>query len=333
MSSNCLQRPLFLALHRQRPIGVVLLTAAIVAFIAANSSTTNAQVSGSRATQTSTDNSLTELSVEQANSHIVINGNAQVRVQPTSIRLIWAVTSEGESATACRQTILVQIDRTVRAFKDAGLKDKDISEDFISAIPKFTYDSEQQGGEYVLVEKESGFRMQTNLHVSVADHEQAMKIIDAALKSGVTDLIGADYNADLESARKNALKQATEAAKAKSELMLSALFEKQPALINVQEQTKTFFPADMYDSFENASHQQVYSAYRSNSNLRRIEAYRPQNTYYKGLKRAADKRDYGLAMKPEIVIESTVNLYFRSPGMEQYLKAEQARHHVDPTTR
>ena len=273
-----------------------------------------AQISGNRATRTSTDNDVPPLTVDEANSHIVIQGTAQVRVKPTAIRLIWAVTSEAKDAVACREATQRQITKTKTALLAAGVDGSEITEDFISAIPKFEFLTKNESNETVLVESKTGYLMQTNLHVAVDSHQQAMKVIDAAFASGVTDLIGADYVAELGDAKQSAIKKAVTAAKSKADLVLSGLFDKKPPIINVQEQTKVFYPADMYDSFENVSSQKFFSNYKNS--LRRITAYRPQNTYFKGLKRAADQRDYKLAMTPEIVIESKVNLIYRSPAAD-----------------
>lgn len=270
---------------------------------------TIAQISGNRATQLSATSLLPQLSVAAANSHIAIEGTCQKRVTPTSIRLIWAVTAEEKDALACRKSTEAKVQKTTTALAALRIGKDKIFEDFISAIPRFEW---VEGESNSLIEKQSGYRMQTNLHIAVETNEQAMKVIEAALSSGLTDLIGVDYTADISLAQKDARLGAVAAAKEKSKSLLTAVFDEQPKPINVQEQTQVHLPADMYDSFENVAASNVTPRYDDRRNY--IFAYRPKNTYYAGRTKAADDKSYSLPMKPEIVVESTVVIYYQSPS-------------------
>jgi uncharacterized protein YggE len=268
-----------------------------------------AQMSGNRATEMSKNGQLPQLSVSAANSHIAIEGTCQKRVTPTSIRLIWAVTAEEKDAFACRKSTQAKVEKTSAALATFSVGKDKIFEDFISAIPRFAW---IEGEENALIETQTGYRMQTNLHIAVETNEQAMKVIDAALNSGLTDLIGVDYTADLALAQRDARLGAIAAAKKKSDTLLTAIFGERPQPINVQEQTQVRLPADMYDSFENVAANNVTPRYDDRRNY--IFAYRPKNTYYAGQTKAADDKSYTLPMKPEIVVESTVVIYYQSPS-------------------
>jgi hypothetical protein len=154
--------------------------------------------------------------------------------------------------------------------------------------------------------------MQTNLHIAVETNEQAMKVVEIALNAGLTDLIGVDYAADLSQAQNDARLGAIAAAMKKSEMLLSAVFDEKPKPINLQEQTQVRLPADMYHSFENVAANNLTTRYDDRRN--RIFAYRPKNTYYAGQTNAADDKSYALPMKPEIVVESKVVIYYQSPS-------------------
>lgn len=268
-----------------------------------------AQISGNRATEMSAAQKLPQLSVSAANSHIAVEGTCQKRVTPTSIRLIWAVTAEEKDAFTCRKSTEAKVLRTTSALSPLRIGRDKIFEDFISAIPRFEW---VEGDRNALVETQSGYRMQTNLHVAVETNEQAMRVIDAALNAGLTDLIGVDYTADLTEVQNEARLGAIAAAKKKSETLLSAIFDEKPKPINVQEQTQVRLPADMYDSFENVAANSLTTRYDDRRN--HIFAYRPKNSYYAGLTRSADDKSYELPMRPEIVIESTVVIYYQSPS-------------------
>lgn len=269
-----------------------------------------AQISGNRATDLSGYREMAPLSVAEANSHIAIEGTCQKRVTPTSIRLIWAITAEENDAAVCRKSTQAKIEKTTTALAAFRVGKDKIYEDFISAIPRFEWSEKAESN--AIVETQTGYRMQTNLHIAVETNELAMKVVEAALASGLTDLIGVDYAADLTQAQNDSRFGAIAAAKKKADTLLSAIFGVQPTAINVQEQTLARFPDDMYDSFENVAANNLSTRFDDHRN--RIFAYRPKNTYYAGQTKAADEKSYALPMKPEIVVESKVVIYYQSPS-------------------
>ncbi len=256
-----------------------------------------------------------QLSPEVATKYIVVQGTAQRNVRPSELRLIWAVTAEDAEPARCRQLLQQQIKTVCDAWNGIGINANDIVEDFISAIPKYEWMDEQRGDKSFVVEKKTGYRIQSNLHVRAANEKQALQIVDAALSAGVTDLIGVDYMADLSSIQVEARTAALEAAKNKSSQLLSLVFAKTPAPINVSETSIVHFPPELYKSFENVASEEYTTRYDDNRS--RIFAYRPKNTYYQGLTAAADDRRYELPMSPEIIVESTVQLYYLSPAATQ----------------
>ena len=272
-----------------------------------------AQIAGNRGGDVSMAHPMETLSVETINSHIKVEGSSQVRVKPTAIRMIWAVTTEASTATECRTQMKLQLEKTRSAFLEMGMEPAKVVEDFIAAIPTYEYKVEQQNEERVLVEKQTGYRMQTNLHVAVNSDEQARQVIEAAIASGINDLIGVDYSAELEQAKQQAMAEAVAAAKNRADILL-AVMDSKPRPINVQSSNAVYYPDQLYDSFEKVAGQSYRPGYRDN--LRSIEAFRPQNTYLRGLSRDADQRTYQLVMYPEIVVECKVVIYYQSPAAE-----------------
>ncbi len=279
-----------------------------------------AQMAGMRTDSMPSENVLTPLTVEAANSHIAITGTCQKRVKPTSIRLIWAVVAEDADASKCRQLSKEKVAKVTAAWQQMGIGADQIVEDFISAVPKFDWIQETRGEEGTLVEQQTGYRLQTNLHVKVKSDEEALESVNAALTAGLTDLIGVDYAADLEQIQEQALAGAISAATKKSSLLMNVMFDSQPKPINLQEVTKVHLPAEMYHSFENVANSNVTVRY--DDRRARIAAYRPKNTYYSGLTKEADDKDWALPMSPEIVVESTVTLYYQSPSTREIVSGK-----------
>jgi uncharacterized protein YggE len=253
------------------------------------------------------------LDPEIAERFISIDGRAEIRVRPTEIRIVLAVTSEGETAQECQQTIQATLKRLKAVWADLEIAPKDIVEDFIAVLPLYQWDLERRGDMEVGVEKRVGFRMQTNIHLAVPNDARAPAALTAAFEQGVTDIIAFDYwSRELDEIKLKAREQAVKAARSKSEVLLGALFDDRPPVINVQEQTAIRYPESLYHSFENTLEEAVNPAWRRDVPF--IRAYRARNTYYRGLYSDGDVQARELPMHPEISVVSTVRLYYESPA-------------------
>lgn len=244
---------------------------------------------------------------------IAIDGRAEIRVRPTEIRVVLAVTSEGASALECQQSVEATIERLKTAWGKLEITSKDIVEDFIAVLPLYQWNLEKRGDVEVGVEEKVGLRMQTNVHLAVPNDAKARTALTAAFEQSVTDVIAFDYwSRELDDIKLEAREKALESARSKSEVLLGALFEDRPAVINVQEQTAIRYPESLYHSFENTVEESVTPAWRRDIPF--IRAHRPRNTYYRGLYSDGDVQARELPMHPEISVVSTVRLYFESPA-------------------
>ncbi len=251
-----------------------------------------------------------------AEAYITIEGRAEVRVAPTEIRVVMALTSEGETARQCQASIRDTADRAKAAWSALGIAGNAIVEDFIAVLPQYEWTLEKRGDVDVATEQRTGYRMQTNLHLAASDQAQALVAMNLAFEEGVTDIIAFDYwSQELDETQRDVREQALSAARSKADALLGPLFDDRPPIINVQEQTSIRYPESLYHSFTNSYEEAVAPAPRRDVPL--IRAARPQNTYYRGLFSAGDVLPPNLPMKPEISVVSTVRLYFQSPAARQ----------------
>ena len=259
---------------------------------------------------------LAELSPQAAQSYIVVDGSAVIRVKPTQARIVLAVITEATTASECKKLMTQRMDQLREAWGGVGLTGKNIVEDFIAVLPQYDFEIKQVEGKSVAMEKEVGYLMQTNLHLAVEVNDVLMKkVLDAAFENEVTDIIGFDlWSKELDEKKKEARKLAIKAAKEKSETLLNGIFEKRPPAINVKEKTTVYFPTSMYQSFQNVSS----SHYSSSRNIPRILLARPKNTYYRGHVSNTDLAPRELQMRSEISVESRVQIYFESPAAKSF---------------
>lgn len=285
-----------------------------------------AQMAGSRggATSNAEYDGLPQLTKDTIESHITVEGRAEVRVKPTQIRIVLAVTGSGTTPQQCQAEVKQQLNDVRAAWEKLGIKSDKIVEDFIAVLPIFSWDIEKKGDRNANVEKQTGFKMQTNLHVSVANDEAASAAINAAFEQAVTDIIAFDYfSPEIEVAKARAREEAINAAKTKADLLLS-LFGSKPPVINVQESTVVRRPESLYESFANAVEGEIQNGWRDH-NLPTFHAPRPKNTYYKGYQSSGDVSGSALPMKMEISVVSSVRIYYESPAAAKREKKEEAK--------
>lgn len=275
-----------------------------------------AQFAGSRGgTETKTGvTELPRLSRDVVEGYITIEGRAELRAHPTAIRAVMAVTAEAETAQACQKSVDATVERVTGAWKTLGIAPEKMHVDFIAVLPRYEWEIERRGNIEVGIEKKAGYRMQSNLHLAVETEARAQEAFTAAFEEGVTDIIAFDYLSDeLDAIKIKAREQAVAAARAKADMLLSLLPDR-PRLINLQEQSEVHYPQSLYRSFSNSYEENVTTTYRRDIPF--VHAFRPKNTYYRGLNSESDVQPRELPMQPEISVVSTVRLYFESPAAE-----------------
>ncbi len=288
-------------------------------------SLTFGQLSGSRGgvgrgavNQLGQPNQLAVLAPEVVQGYITIDGKAEVRVKPTEIRIVLAVTGEGKTPGDCQNLVETKVETLRDAWIKMGVAAENIVDDFIAVLPRYEFHLEQYQDRKVAMEKKAGYLMQTNLHVAVKNDAEAMKVINVAFDNDVADIIAFDYwSNELDALKVKARAQAVKAAREKSDVLLGALFEEKPAIINVQEATTLHYPESLYESFEN-THDERYSSGFLSRDTPVIRTFRPKNTYYRGLYTDGDIQAKDLPMRSEISIVSTVRLYFESPVAKEF---------------
>lgn len=277
------------------------------------------QLAGSRAVaepQSDSQLNLPKLDKKVAESFITVEGRAESRVRPTEVRVVLAVTSEQPTANECQAKVDDQIDALKKSWTAIGIVGSNIVEDFIAVLPVYEWEIATRNNVEVAIEKRSGFRMQTNVHLSMANNESLTKALSIAFEKGITDIIAFDYwSKDLDQQKEKVRELAVKSARSKADKLLGEIFQTPPPAINFQEQTTVHYPESLYQSFVVSYDQSVENLWKRDIPF--IRASRPKNTYYRGLHSNADVQPRELPMHPEITIVSTVRIYYESPAAKR----------------
>jgi uncharacterized protein YggE len=256
---------------------------------------------------------LPTLPPENALYVITIDGTADIRVTAEEIRVVLAITNEADTAELCQEENAALVKAVLNAWKELKIPEENIVEDFINVLPRYEWGLTERDGQRFRVQQREGYRMQTNIHVSVKTEADAMAAIQRAFRHGVTDIVTFDYwSSEVDQQKIKARAAAIKAAQEKAEVLL-AVFDKLPKVINIQESTAVFLPHSLYRTYENVLEEEI--KYNSSWNdLPSIKAYRPKMTFFEGLQSRSDVRPARAAMRPEIAVVSTVRLYYQSPA-------------------
>lgn len=242
---------------------------------------------------------------------ITVEAVAEVRVVPNRLRVVFAASAAGDTATAAAQQGRQLVAATKGKLLAVGITEQDLDVDFIAAVPVYAWSVQQQAGKDVVAENRVGTRVQYNLHVAVADEAGALAAIEAATAGDGVDLLAVDYWSDeLTGKQVEAQQRALAAAQQKAKLLL-AVFPTPPRPINVHEQTRVLFPQQLYQSLPPA--EDSAARWYSRDELPRVPASRPLHVYYRGLFGDVDVVTSAMPGRREIEVVSTVRLYFEAP--------------------
>ena len=129
-----------------------------------------------------------------AEGYITIEGRAEVRVRPTDVRVVLAVTSEAETAPEVpanhRRRRSIACRRHGPRWGSGRSGSSSTSSPFCRAMQ---WSPEKHGNIDAEVEKKVGYRMQTNVHLAANGEAEARAALAKALEQGITDIIAFDY--------------------------------------------------------------------------------------------------------------------------------------------
>ena len=276
------------------------------------------------------------------------HGSAVIQVKPEKVRIVLAVISEAEKPEDCHALNVAAVKKVRDAWRTMGIEDDKVVEDFIAMLPRYEWFYERRMAKLTNAEdwikelmkkdvderedyfdpdffklaimKQTGHRIQSNIHLETKTEADAMKAINMAFKNGVKDVVSFDYwSSKTDEVRKEAMKKALEEAKTKADTLLS-VFDKKPAVIDIGEQTEVIQPVSQYETFVNMLDDEFEQA--SWSGYHKMKEYSPKQSFYRGVSANADLQAKGLPMEPSIVVTCAVTIYYRSPGSKRTIIQE-----------
>jgi uncharacterized protein YggE len=228
-----------------------------------------------------------------------IEANVLMNVKADQYQAVFALAQEGPTLLEGNEKIAAQTKDFVASLEALGVRHADIFVDFVSQNRVYDFTV----ADNVAREKLSGFEVKKNIIVRYEDRALLEKMLAAAAKSAVFDLVKVDYVvSDMAGLRARLLAEASKIIKQK-EASYQRLFGVRMRPVSVyQEKYNAFFPSDMYKS---------YVAYESGSadsyNLRVVRNRKTSTFYYSPL----DPAEFDAVINPagvEPVVQLTLYL-------------------------
>ncbi|MDQ2985684.1 MAG: SIMPL domain-containing protein [Armatimonadota bacterium] len=222
-----------------------------------------------------------------------IDASVLMNVKPDEYVAVFGISEEGITLALAQSSM----DATIRTFM-ASLKGLNISAadtfvDFVAQNRIYGYDvaTENLAKEVVV-----GFEVKKNVSIRYKDYALLDKLIAAASKSEIFDLVKVDYVVkDIAASRKRIMEEAAKVIKTKMEEQEQLLGIKMGQPIQVMPSPLgVYYPVEMYDSYVAEESEEVY-AFRQGMTVHR--ARKPRTFYYNPL--AA--KDFDVAVNPSLI--------------------------------
>jgi uncharacterized protein YggE len=180
-------------------------------------------------------------------SGLIIPAHVQINVKADEYVAVYGLSQDGRTVQECNQKINAQAENFIGELKNIGVKAGDVEMDHTTQTR--TYDYQITGN--VANEKAVGFAVKKTMSVHFKEKEWINKLMDAAAKSNIYDLIKVDYVVnDPAAVREKLFEESVRLIKEKAgryDKLLGLKFRSQLQI--VEENYNTIFPTEAYASY------------------------------------------------------------------------------------
>jgi len=191
---------------------------------------------------------------------------------------VFGVSQECVTVAECSQKIDAVIGEFTKATRQMGIGDNDLAVDFATQSKIYEY---KISGD-VAKEELTGFEVKKNVSIHYKDKHLLDKLVVAASRSKIFDLIKVDYVvADQSAAENKVMEEATKVIGRKASRYEQMLGVKlQPPVQIIAEKPSIYFPTEMYDSYTAQESQSISNAYERDRSKYAIQGARKSRTFF-----------------------------------------------------
>ena len=286
-------------------------------FIATIGHTLTAQVMGNYGVQQQTYNNV-NLNVQYravpkaaqllGNNNIQITINALCNRAADSYTAIFSVLQTGKTAEETNTLMNQRIDAVRTELVSLGIPAEDIYLDMVNFLPRYEYDvSKKMFSKKTYTEIPKGFELQKNIHIRYKKAELLDKIVTAASKQEIYDIVKADYFVlDHQAVYTQLRKAAFDYLNGIKAQYRTIGVQLDSAKVQMAENAWVAYPINRYESYKAYSSQSV-DANDKNAVYNNVD--KPIARFYN----AIPATDYDIVINPELLepaVQFSYNLVF-----------------------
>jgi uncharacterized protein YggE len=208
---------------------------------------------------------------------LVLEVNAMMNMKADSYLAIFHVTQLGQSAEEADSLMNERIDGVLSRVKEHGIKEKDVFTDMLSFIPVYELETTRKLFSKTYQEVPAGFEIQKNIHIRFTDARVLDKLVTAAAKEEIYDLVKVDFFVAQQSACYNTLRMFA------TRLLQQKLANLEKLGLKVAESHRlaaekhgAYFPLDRYTTYQS----RTQSSLNSRRKGQLVNDVRKSNTHF-----------------------------------------------------
>ncbi|MBZ0206326.1 MAG: SIMPL domain-containing protein [Flavobacteriales bacterium] len=182
---------------------------------------------------------------------LVLEVNAMMNMRADSYLAIFNLTQLGQSAEEADSLMNGRVEGLMARVRKLGVKDRDVFTDMLSFIPVYEIETTRKLFSTSYQEVPAGFEIQKNIHVKFTDARMLDKIVSAAAKEGIFDLVKVDYFVEQQSACYDTLRMfATKLMQDKLKNFTKLGLKVEESHRTAAEKNGAYFPLDRYTTYQ-----------------------------------------------------------------------------------
>ncbi len=191
---------------------------------------------------------------------LVLEVNAMMNMKADSYLAIFHITQLGQSAEEADSLMNERITGFRDRVRKDGVKEADIFADMLSFIPVYEIETTKKLFSKTYQEVPAGFEIQKNIHVKFRDARILDKLVTAAAKEEIYDLVKVDFFVEQQSACYDTLRMfATKLLQQKLDNFEKLGLEVKESHRTAAEKNGAYFPLDRYTAYQSRSQSSLNS--------------------------------------------------------------------------
>jgi len=191
---------------------------------------------------------------------LILEVNAMMNMKADSYLAIFNITQLGQTAEEADSLMNERVNGVMRRVREHGVKESDVFTDMLSFVPVYEIETTRKLFSKTYQEVPAGFEIQKNIHITFRDARILDKLVTAAAKEEIYDLVKVDFFVQKQSACYDTLRIfATKLLQQKIDNFGKLGVKVDESHRVGAEQNGAYFPLDRYTTYQSRSQSSLNS--------------------------------------------------------------------------